>query len=399
MAFQLSSRYISLQGSVLMAECRTHNRSWKISRLDLNYYLGSVDGSFTIHGANFYAAAAYVELRGAFLIADLRKLDGRWNRAIFNLNLCVQNVDGELQFKKPNESIVPSTSCLMVEGPMLKALCMGYDGLAHATSINLNDYYENANGDFGAGRDFYFTARSISVQPSQTSILLKAELSGNHWWSGDFWNQSEIDLAICILNRGGSFIFEQHDGPFDRDGFFARFFERVPFVGFVIAGIQFLAGNEEHAKRALAFCANSSIVCCGIFVGALAGGPVGGAIGAGLMTPLGILVETEVAGYIKDPRLQAQFEEATVGRYLYETLRNTLAAGAAGYFGEWLGHQTGQLTTAAIGQIAGAFGGKASGISGEVVSYAMLKRLADALKNEVLPEEWLKAELTVKSLR
>lgn len=92
------------------------------------------------------------------------------------------------------------------------------------------------------------------------------------------------------------------------------------------------------------------------------------------MTPLGVLLETKAAGQITDPGLQTQFEEATIGRYLYESLRNTLAAGVAGYFAEWVGHQAGLLTSAAIGEIAGKFGGKSTETVGEFVSYAMLKK-------------------------
>jgi len=81
--------------------------------------------------------------------------------------------------------------------------------------------------------------------------------------------------------------------------------EYSPFVGFVVASIQALAGNDvcfvfdsslhlflslnyyshERAKRAIALCANSSIVCGSIIVGAWIGGPISAALGAGLTTP------------------------------------------------------------------------------------------------------------------
>lgn len=34
------------------------------------------------------------------------------------------------------------------------------------------------------------------------------------------------------------------DGPFDREGVVTKFFERLPFVGFIVAGLHALAGNE-----------------------------------------------------------------------------------------------------------------------------------------------------------
>jgi hypothetical protein len=61
---------------------------------------------------------------------------------------------------------------------------------------------------------------------------------------------------------------------------------------------------------------------------ALIGASVGAAICASLSTPIAILVETQIARFIKDPHMRAQFGAATVGRYLFYTIRNTLEAGA-----------------------------------------------------------------------
>ena len=86
---------------------------------------------------------------------------------------------------------------------------MGYDGLFHTSDIDLNEYYGNDNGDLVTGRHFYYSARNVSIHPSVHSLLLKAELKGNHWYSGDFWNASEIDLVTSLLARNGSFVFEK----------------------------------------------------------------------------------------------------------------------------------------------------------------------------------------------
>lgn len=86
---------------------------------------------------------------------------------------------------------------------------MGYDGLFYTSDIDLNEYYENNNGDLVTGRHFYHNARNVSIQPSTHSLLLKAELKGNHWWSWGFWNASEIDLVTCLLVRNGCLVFEK----------------------------------------------------------------------------------------------------------------------------------------------------------------------------------------------
>ena len=65
----------------------------------------------------------------------------------------------------------------------------------------------------------------------------------------------------------------------------------------------------------------------GATIGGLLGGPWGAAIGAALTTPIGIFLETQLS-----PTQQT----ATIERYIFETLRNTIAAGAAGALTAWL---------------------------------------------------------------
>lgn len=87
---------------------------------------------------------------------------------------------------------------------------MGYDGHHHLSSLDLNDHYANNNGNFKSGDNhFFYSSRDVSIQPSSSSLLLKAELKGNHWYSGDFWNVKTTDLATNVVVHGGRFVFEK----------------------------------------------------------------------------------------------------------------------------------------------------------------------------------------------
>ena len=95
---------------------------------------------------------------------------------------------------------------------------------------------------------------------------------------------------------------------------------------------------QEWAERTVALCSNSPMVAIGIFIGTCIGGAVGGAIGAALSTPLGILAETVLKDtIIADEKIKAGFQKATIGRVVYEILRNTLSIAAAGYLGRYIG--------------------------------------------------------------
>ncbi|ETW87826.1 hypothetical protein HETIRDRAFT_245866, partial [Heterobasidion irregulare TC 32-1] len=320
MAFSLTSRTIILEGSILKAHCRNLQGFWVPSTIDLDRHLGNIDGSFNMSGTNFSRSAESVRLVGTIITASLIRQDSKRLQATLDLNVCIQNIDGQLRFKKPRDSLLLSSSCLLLDGTRLKGLCLGMDGKMHASEIDLNDHYGNSNGEFKSGdKSFVYTARNLSLHLTTKSITLRAELRG---WDSQY-KQAEVDLSICIVNHYGGLVFVKHDGWFDRDGFFASFFEKLPVVGFIVAALQFAAGNEDHAARAIAYCANSTTVMVGITIGTCLGGPIGAMIRAGLATPIGILAEMALAGYlVHDPRLKAQFEEATIGRFLYESLRN-----------------------------------------------------------------------------
>ena len=100
-------------------------------------------------------------------------------------------------------------------------------------------------------------------------------------------------------------------------------------------------------------------------------------IGAALTTPIGVLAEHAISTTISDPAIKGQFDELTIGRILYETLRNTLAAGAAGAFGHYLEGVTTSALSASGKELVAAlakYGGQAVGTATDFTSYAFLKK-------------------------
>ncbi|KAI1635309.1 hypothetical protein F4809DRAFT_651288 [Biscogniauxia mediterranea] len=374
MAFEVTSRNISIKNNVLKAECRDCNQNWKKSSLDLDQFIGNIDGAFSLSERHFSRSAKEISLDGAKLCATLLKRNQEPSMVSVDLNICVSNINGKLKFQKPNDYVLNCGSCFSLEDSRLKGLCMGYDKRLHVSEIDLNECFENFNGELGIGGNFYSSARNISIEPSSHSLVLKAELKSNHWISTDFWNTSRADLAACIKIRGSRFAFDKQNDQSEKGGPFTRFFERAAFVEFVVAEIHAQASKEDDINQIRAFCANSSIVCGGIIIGTIIGGPLGGMIGAGLAAPLGVLVETQKAGIIQNSLLQTQFEESTIGCYLYETLRVTLSEGAAEYLGKFLGKQPGKVTAQLMSEVASAFGMRVTKAKSEFAAYWLLKK-------------------------
>lgn len=109
-----------------------------------------------------------------------------------------------------HESLLNCGSCYKLEGSILHGLCMGYDGVAYHSTIDLNEYYGNDNGDLVSGSShFYSTSRNVSFSTSSSAVTIHAECKGNNWLSGDFWGNNDVDLAICVVIHGGAFVFEK----------------------------------------------------------------------------------------------------------------------------------------------------------------------------------------------
>lgn len=71
-------------------------------------------------------------------------------------------------------------------------------------------------------------------------------------------------------------------------------------------------------------------VAIGAFIGRALGSPViGTALGAGLATSASVFLDDRIAGLVEDVQARSQLQEATLGRYVLETLRDMLADDAA----------------------------------------------------------------------
>lgn len=101
---------------------------------------------------------------------------------------------------------------------------------------------------------------------------------------------------------------------------------------------------------------------------------MGAVIAAFISTPIGILTEVTIAEvWVTNPGLKAQFEEATIGRYIRETLRNMLGAAAGAYLAKWLGSLTPQEMDSALVAVLKKLGSKIA-IPADFGAYVLVKK-------------------------
>ncbi|VDC03066.1 unnamed protein product [Peniophora sp. CBMAI 1063] len=114
---------------------------------------------------------------------------------------------------------------------------------------------------------------------------------------------------------------------FHRDGATTRFCEKLPIIGYGVAGIQKIAGNDEHAKRAVATATNSTIALGGAAAGFCVAGPVGAVAGAALGSGAGIASEYGISKTIHDEKVKGDVGNVSVGRIVTEVGLSAVGGG------------------------------------------------------------------------
>ncbi|KAG9022078.1 hypothetical protein FS837_006765 [Tulasnella sp. UAMH 9824] len=384
MAFSLTSTGVRLDRTTLHAKCKTEQGKLVDSALDLNVNIGNNEGNFCLPNGMFGASATDIRLDGSTLHAVLATSKQVKVPRFIDLNVCIENINGVLTFVKPKQRITQSCSATFLEGFVLKGLCLGSDGKLHPSTIDLNACYSNDDGRFVPGGKAFDTARFMDLVPGGGKVILKGQLRSLE----DGWRKAEVDLALSVVNIDGKFSFVKGGSKFEQDGPVKLSFDIAPFARSVVNGLPLLAGNDVWAKRVATFCSNSPIICVTLVLGALFGGPLGAVVSAGIITPIGLVVESAIAGIIKDPALKAKYEEAIVGRFICETISHMLVDGGAEFLVEAVGTLAGNDVETAVAEVRGVFR-EAKVEAAELGSYRLLKKVVRAVSNKETPKDWL----------
>ncbi|KAF9965014.1 hypothetical protein BGZ65_000922, partial [Modicella reniformis] len=98
--FMRSSRNVRLDSDVLnmlRADLQRNNGTWCDAAIDLNMFLGNIDGKFTWNKMRFQVSARGTKLEEFVLSAQLRKINGSWVSDSFDLRDFIINNDGVFQ--------------------------------------------------------------------------------------------------------------------------------------------------------------------------------------------------------------------------------------------------------------------------------------------------------------
>lgn len=125
-------------------------------------------------------------------------------------------------------------------------------------------------------------------------------------------------------------FFDTIANAFSRDGVVTTICEKIPVIGHVTAGVQALAGNPEHAKRALATSTGSLLTTAGAVGGFLVGGPPGAVIGGALASTAGVGTEHLISKTIDDPNVKGKVGDTSLERFVTDALLGGVSAMVGG---------------------------------------------------------------------
>jgi len=186
-------------------------------------------------------------------------------------------------------SLLPSLRCSSIQ----ININGGSDWQSHTSDIELD-----------------YMGYSTAMAPSQSGAALRARQQHGYQ---DFTSHN-----ICVQ-------MASKKGIFHCDGDIIIFLERITVAGFLMVIVHRLRGKRNHARRAAARCANSTIVSAGNVLGYIIGNVIGAVFGAIISTPIAIIVENLIGSGIDDPCL--------IEDYLTQASWNGLSAAAVSCLG------------------------------------------------------------------
>lgn len=96
--FSHTCRDISIDGGQLSAICRTQDQRERNTAINLDRFIGNIDGRLTWGERNFSHSSRDIYVDGNRLEAICRAMDGSERQSSLNLDRAISNINGKLMF-------------------------------------------------------------------------------------------------------------------------------------------------------------------------------------------------------------------------------------------------------------------------------------------------------------
>jgi len=98
--FSQTCTNISMHGSKLVAHCRRIDQSYKKTAINLDRYIGNINGVLSWDDGNFSQTCRNVHARGGVLKAVCERRNGSLKKTSIDLDEGISNINGSLKFDR-----------------------------------------------------------------------------------------------------------------------------------------------------------------------------------------------------------------------------------------------------------------------------------------------------------
>ncbi|KJA23114.1 hypothetical protein HYPSUDRAFT_201666 [Hypholoma sublateritium FD-334 SS-4] len=212
MPFSDSFRKASIKQGILTAECKkADQKTWISSSINLDDFLGNVDGKFVLGGKGFSQSAQDITLADAVISAKLKNSAGKYIDAKFDLSNYVSSKDGIIAAHgsvdvagRPALAAIQATET----SAAVSATSMSSVSSSHSTSTTSVQHSSHASRTFKSS-SFRQFSQQLLLEEVCTNFVLKGTFlhcDVNHE-DGRVTHVS-FDLQICIGNVDGRLVWD-----------------------------------------------------------------------------------------------------------------------------------------------------------------------------------------------
>ncbi|KAF4236305.1 hypothetical protein CNMCM8980_002949 [Aspergillus fumigatiaffinis] len=370
MVFSDSSKDVHLRtdredATYLCATCKTDDDGWQYTEILLDHQIWAIRG--TLYLVNWYSCPKLthqlkpgaMKLKSGSVLCGTLNDDLGGNEVTFCLEFYISIKNGQLIWDDISGDVrARMVRYVLDEDAVLKGLVVGLDGKLHVSKLPLGDHYENDDGYIKPKKDghFQYTATSFWIDEE---FRLNARLK--YWSCGGGYRLPEYPIYkdIIVSDDGSLSITDPVEyGLFDLRGPFFEFLMKIPIVGYWVAGIDALAGDEDEALKAVAECTYSTVVLAASLAGGFIGGPLGAAVGTAVAAAAAPYVKAAIAQGISDPTMRAELTGVSIFKILTEEVFIIAGVGVAEISSAFEELLTEELTAEGFDTLFSSMGGQ-----------------------------------------
>ncbi|KAF5324384.1 hypothetical protein D9619_011376 [Psilocybe cf. subviscida] len=217
MPFADNFRNASIYKGTLTAESKKNDgKTWISSSINLDEFIGNIDGKFVLGGKGFSASAQDITLADGVVAAKLKNAAGKYVDAKFDLSTVVQSQDGIIAHSAAAsrgglERTLSSASSASAASSMSSASMSSMASeMTRSTSMTSHTAMSRSSSTFSSSK-FRYHSQQLLLEETCSNFVLKGSFlhCDIHHEDGRV-SHASFDLDLCIGDVDGRLVWDAH---------------------------------------------------------------------------------------------------------------------------------------------------------------------------------------------